>query len=281
MTRRPANRNGNRYSVKDWPRFQHYRGRRPPWIKLYRDLLDNFEYLTMQTASVALAPLLWLLASESEDGTFTADCERLAFRLHRPADEITTALQELEQRGFILISAQGASTSLARCKHLATPETEIETERETETETEIEETDGASPAAPAPPTGKRSRQPFKKPILEELQAHCQEKGYTFDPEQFLAFYESKGWRVGTAPMRSWQAACVTWQKREGTHPSRLATRPPVGKGRTPRWHPDDVPWQQHGEHPRFEAFWEWCCQQPGDGQWPRFADWLKEHGEEA
>jgi hypothetical protein len=29
------------YRVKDWTKFQHFKDRRPPWIKLYRDILDN------------------------------------------------------------------------------------------------------------------------------------------------------------------------------------------------------------------------------------------------
>lgn len=197
------------YAVKDWPRFQHYHGRRPPWIKLYRDLLDNFDFLTMQVASIALAPLLWLLASESDDGTFPGDADRLAFRLHRPTKEIAAALQELEQRGFIVRCKQDASGVLAERKQSACLETETETERETEKE------------------GRKSR-PFSPPTLEEVQAHCQAKGYTFDPEAFVAFYASKGWKVGNQPMRDWRACCVTWQKRDvasGKAPAPVAPSP--------------------------------------------------------
>ena len=56
---------------------------------------------------------------------------------------------------------------------------------------------------------------FTPPTLDQVREHCVEKGYTFDPEAFFAFYESKGWKVGRNPMKSWTAACVTWQKREG------------------------------------------------------------------
>ena len=56
---------------------------------------------------------------------------------------------------------------------------------------------------------------FAPPSVDEVRAYCAEKGYTFDPEAFVAFYESKGWKVGRNPMRSWQAACTTWQKRQG------------------------------------------------------------------
>ena len=54
---------------------------------------------------------------------------------------------------------------------------------------------------------------FAPPSVDEVRAYCAEKGYTFDPETFVAFYESKGWKVGGSPMKSWKAACTTWQKR--------------------------------------------------------------------
>lgn len=62
---------------------------------------------------------------------------------------------------------------------------------------------------------KPKRRRFVPPTVEEVAAYCAEKKYTFDPETFVAFYESKGWRVGDAPMKSWKASCTTWQKRRG------------------------------------------------------------------
>ena len=49
--------------------------------------------------------------------------------------------------------------------------------------------------------------------MEEVAAHIREKGYVFDAEEFWNFYESKGWRIGSHVMKSWQSACVTWQKK--------------------------------------------------------------------
>lgn len=63
-------------------------------------------------------------------------------------------------------------------------------------------------------TKPRKERRFTPPTVDEVREHCLERGYTFDPEAFVAFYESKGWKVGRNPMRSWHAACVTWQKRE-------------------------------------------------------------------
>jgi hypothetical protein len=60
------------------------------------------------------------------------------------------------------------------------------------------------------------------PTVEEVAAYVSEKGYTFDPELFVAKNEAKGWMYGKTPIKSWKAACVTWQKNEnaGEYPSR-------------------------------------------------------------
>ena len=54
---------------------------------------------------------------------------------------------------------------------------------------------------------------FIKPTLDQVKDHIREKGYHFDAESFYAFYESKGWKVGNQPMKSWEMACITWEKR--------------------------------------------------------------------
>ena len=61
-----------------------------------------------------------------------------------------------------------------------------------------------------------ARARFVKPTVEEVAAHVSAKGYTFDAEQFWNYYESKGWLVGRAPMKSWQSACVTWQRKDAS-----------------------------------------------------------------
>ena len=107
---------------KNWVVFQHYKNRRPPWIKLHRELLENRDFITLPLASKALAPLLWLLASESSDGIFDATTEELSFRLRMSEKEVESGLKPLIQKGFFL----DASTMLAPCLQLATPETETE-----------------------------------------------------------------------------------------------------------------------------------------------------------
>jgi hypothetical protein len=66
---------------KNWDTFQHYKDRAPAWIKLHRGLLDDYTFACLPVASRALAPLLWLLASEYEKGKINASAKEIAFRL--------------------------------------------------------------------------------------------------------------------------------------------------------------------------------------------------------
>ena len=50
-------------SIKNWEKYQHYKKRSPPWIKLYKDLLDDYEYGGLQDDSKLLLISLFILAS--------------------------------------------------------------------------------------------------------------------------------------------------------------------------------------------------------------------------
>ena len=109
-----------------WADFQHYKDRSPPWIKLHRELLNNRDYICLPTASRALAPMLWLLASESKDGVFDASKEELIFRLRISSEEYDAGIKPLIDKGFFIV----ASGVLAECVQPAIPETEGEGEAE-------------------------------------------------------------------------------------------------------------------------------------------------------
>ena len=37
--------------IKDWDKFQHYKDRNPPWIKLSTDTFQNYDFSRLQDAS--------------------------------------------------------------------------------------------------------------------------------------------------------------------------------------------------------------------------------------
>ena len=76
--------------------------------------------------------------------------------------------------------------------------TEIESEKESEIEKER----------------KPKRKRFTPPTIDEVSSYCKERNNSVDPERFIDFYSSKGWKVGNQPMKDWKAAVRTWEKRE-------------------------------------------------------------------
>lgn len=61
--------------------------------------------------------------------------------------------------------------------------------------------------------GKRTR--FRPPTPDEVSAYANERGTPVDAARFCDFYGSKGWKVGSSPMRDWRAAVRTWAARDG------------------------------------------------------------------
>lgn len=61
---------------------------------------------------------------------------------------------------------------------------------------------------------------FQKPSVDEVREYCESRNNNIDPEQFVNFYESNGWKVGKNPMKDWHAAIRTWEKREKEVPQR-------------------------------------------------------------
>jgi len=87
--------------------------------------------MRLPIASKAIAPMLWLLASESKDGVFDGSLDELVFRLHITKKEYQDGIKPLIDNDFFVL----VSGVLAERKQSAIPETEGETEKETETDT--------------------------------------------------------------------------------------------------------------------------------------------------
>jgi hypothetical protein len=133
---------------KNWKSFQHYKDRSPAWIKLHKGLLDDFEFSCLPVASRALAPLLWLLASEYEDGKIDASLDKLAFRMRMTRGDFADALAPLVERGFF-----DASEPLADCKRDASLEKEREIEEEIEKNPVAKATGAEAPRGASPASG--------------------------------------------------------------------------------------------------------------------------------
>ena len=80
---------------------------------------------------------------------------------------------------------------------------------------------------------------FAPPTLEEVTAYCQERKNKVDPQRFIDFYASKGWKVGNQGMKDWKAAVRTWEKRDsGQQTTASAWKPGATQNYTQRDYSD-------------------------------------------
>ena len=108
--------------VRNFAKFQHYKKRNPPWIKLYGDLLgDPAFFMLNETARFHLIGL-FILASKHENRIpFINEWITAELRTSAPID-----FDALIASGFIAECAQSASKPRAKRKQKPIAETETE-----------------------------------------------------------------------------------------------------------------------------------------------------------
>ena len=78
------------------------------------------------------------------------------------------------------------------------------------------------------------RKRFTAPTIEDVKAYCKERGNRVDPERFIDYYTSNGWKVGKNPMKDWKAAVRTWERSEPKQ-GRMSARQQESWN---KWHPE-------------------------------------------
>jgi len=113
-------------AVANWEKYQHYKDRNPPWIKLHFSLLTSRDWVMMSDASRVLAIACMLIASRN-DGKVPNDPEyikRVAYLSSLPK------LKPLIDSGFLIRdSAYLADDSTMQAEFRPESETETETEK--------------------------------------------------------------------------------------------------------------------------------------------------------
>jgi len=79
--------------VKNWSQFQHFKDRKPIWIKLYRELLDDIQWHELDAKSSKVLVMLWLLASEDHGNL--PDIKTISFRLRMSESDVNACISKL------------------------------------------------------------------------------------------------------------------------------------------------------------------------------------------
>ena len=173
--------------IKNWTKFQHFKDRRPPWVKLYRDILDDIEWHELDPLAAKVLVMLWLIASEN-DGRIP-DTKTLAFRLRLTevkTKEVVIKLSHWLEHDDISVISNGYQVDL------------LETERETEKEKEKKA------------LGKRLANDFSFPL--EWEQFCQQTRPELSPvktfDQFKDYWIAQAGQKGVK--LDWFATWRNW-----------------------------------------------------------------------
>ena len=198
--------------IKNWQKFQHFKNRRPPWIKLYRDLLEDEEWFKLPPASAKVLVMLWLLASEDDTKQgLLPPMSKIAFRLRMPESAVESTCSNLSHW-----LCQDDIKPISSRHHDGPSETE--TERESETDVCAREFEHWWERMPA----KGGRKLYKAKALEFYRRyvkpddradaikaanayakHCRETDrIPCDPHRFLFGVKGEVWRefIPVAPL---------------------------------------------------------------------------------
>ena len=90
-----------------------------------------------------------------------------------------------------------------------------------------------------PLKGSKEKLHFSPPTLEDVTVYCRERGNHVDPQRFVDFYASKGWRVGNQPMKDWKAAVRTWEHDDRGHAAQQRVKTVTAQAYTQRQYTED------------------------------------------
>lgn len=178
--------------ITNWEKWQTFRKDRstPPWIKIYRNLLSNIEWVSLTDSEKGQLVSIWILAAD-KNGEIPEDpvmIQRMSMLDKKPN------LNKFIDLGFMTTSCQpdGNHEINSTPQHDAPEESRDRVEK-----------------------SRVEKKRFTPPTLEEIKKHIQEKKYSVNPLKFYNHYESNGWMVGKNKMKSWTAALGSWNAKEG------------------------------------------------------------------
>lgn len=192
--------------IKNWSKFQHFKDRRPPWIKLYRDILDDIEWHQLDPQASKVLVMCWLIASEDEGNL--PDTKTLAFRLRMTEKQTSDCVSKLnhwlEHDDIGVISHEYQSDR---------PERETEAEKETERKAPIVAIpDGVSVSVWHDFTKHRKskRAQITQRVIDDIAKQAKLAGWTMDDA------------LAETVVRNWQTFKAEWVKPRQTFAQQAA-----------------------------------------------------------
>jgi len=181
-------------------------------------------------AAILLNKLLYLQQySKREDGFCWRSSAELSDELALSDRQLRKATSALEGAGVIETKVTYIDGTLTKCKHyhiidgdaLKTafhirpqrPNLDSYTVNESDSYT-VNESIYRNNQTIEVKHSRESASRFAPPTVDEVRAYSVESHHPIDPDAFVDFYSSKGWKVGSSPMKDWKAAVRQWHRRD-------------------------------------------------------------------
>jgi hypothetical protein len=178
--------------IRNWERFQHYKDRRPPWVKYHVELLDDYELLHLPVESQLVFDRLLLLAAMT-DNNVPHDPNWIAGKTNLERDVVQNAVVTLIDAGFLSVaeSKRAASKVIARRKAQAIGVLPLARSQEAEAEAEADSSSKEDGRRSTPPDDEHHsvRIQAKASLLGFTARQAEEAGRDPDPERVLAWFE--------------------------------------------------------------------------------------------
>lgn len=196
--------------VRNWEKFQHYKDRNPPWVKLYTAWPDDYEWSSWSDASKLLAVCIVMLAGRvgnripNDPAWIQQRCglKKVPDLTELIGSNFIEEIQELPDK------EQDASNPLASCQQVASDPLAIARSRETDRQ---RQRDGAS----APSVNGSSKTPRAVPIPADLtltdpmRSQALAKFPDCDADEMFTNFRAHHEAHGKA-LKNWGAAWTTW-----------------------------------------------------------------------
>ena len=175
------------------------------YVPVFFDWLDVTQDLTAEEKGNLIDAVVAYASGNEYEHLLTGGC-KIAFRFMKgQVDRNTTISEQRSKAGSNKKEHQEA-------KEEKEEQTETKENKPEQTETNFPKENNNNKEKENKKENKKEVLRFAPPTLDEVSEYCKERGNKVDPEKFVDFYASKGWRVGNQPMKDWKAAVRTWEK---------------------------------------------------------------------
>ena len=192
------------------------------YIKVYRDIQDH--WIWQEEFSMAQAWLDLIMMANHKDrkipfndtikvikrGQHLTSVRKLSARWGWGINKTERFLKLLESDEMIKKESDTSGTLLTIINYGVYQSSDTPTDTPTDTRAELNKNDKNVKND----KNEKNTNRFVPPTVDEVRDYVIEKNYEYvNPDDFISFYESKGWMVGKNKMKNWKASVSGWNSR--------------------------------------------------------------------